>query len=182
MLLKQKTKGYVSVPNGIVDIMDPGCEKCDYGTKTDVIIKPGDYRCRYYIGAELDQSDIDKTTEMAKKYGWDVEESIKRKREDIRHKCFVVEIQLKGRAFQLNSPKWEEIGQICVDTGMAGFFWNKPDFNDDEWDEFCDKMDDNVAYLDQDMGFWSKSGHGDGGYGVYAIKENNEIIALKICF
>ena len=183
MLLKEKVKGYVSIPNGKVDVTDPCYNRDVWCRMNDVAIKPGDYRCRYYMGAELDQHDIDETTEIAIEFGEDIDEAIAREREDIKHRCFVIELQLKGRAFQLNSPKWKEIGEIGVDAGLAGFFWNKPDFKDNEWREFCDKMDfEKVAYLDKDMGFWSSSGYGDGGYGVYAIKENDEIIALKICF
>lgn len=86
------------------------------------------------------------------------------------------------RSFDINSKKWQNIGSIGVDSGLAGFFWNKSDFNNDEWQDFCNKLKNKTVWLDPNMGFWTSSGYGDGVYDVYAIKENNEIIALKIEF
>jgi len=186
MTVKQYNKGYVKISNGKVDITDPCYNKDVWCRMNDVSIKPGEYRCRYYMGADLEFADITETKKFAKEYGWDETKAIADELKDIQGRCFVIELQLKGRSFQLHSPKWEEIGNIGVDAGLAGFFWNKPDFSDDEWDEFCNKMDFSLnatpVYLDDDMGFWCQSGYGDGCYNVYAIKENNEIIALKICF
>ena len=183
MLIRKKNKGYVEIAGGKVDITDPCYEKGTWCQLTDAKIKPGTYRCRYYTGAELEQKDIDATIAIAKEYGKDPDRAVEMEKQDILGRCFVIELQVKGRAFQLNSPKWKEIGTIGVDAGLAGFFWNKPDFTDEQWDDFCDSMDDNQStYLDKNMGFWCSSGYGDGNYGVYAIKEDNEIIALKICF
>lgn len=183
MKVKKITKGYVNIPNGKIDITDPCYNKDVWCRINDVQIKPGDYRCNYYIGAELDQYDIQEVTELAKEFKRDVNEMIAMESEDIKHRCFVIELQLKGRAFQLDSPKWKKLDDIGVDAGLAGFFWNKPDFDEDSWTHFCDSMDFNkIAYLNKDMGFWCSSGYGDGCYPVYAIKENNKIIALKINF
>lgn len=60
-----------------------------------------------------------------------------------------------------------DIGSIGVDAGLAGFFNNKPDFNDSEWDTFCDNIEKGDAWIYQN-GFFSSSGYGDGGYEVYA--------------
>lgn len=65
----------------------------------------------------------------------------------------------------------ELIGDIGVDAGLAGFFNNKKDFNDDEWQEFCDKLSDEDEYKDfwnMYDGVFSDSGYGDGSYYVYA--------------
>lgn len=179
MFLKNKTKGYVEI-KGSVDISDPSYDKDCWCRINDVQLKPGTYRCRYYTGSELTEEEKKDSIEFAKKYGKDIEEELKRELTDIRHRCFVLELQLKGRAFGLNSPKWEKIGEIGVDAGLAGFFWNKPD----DRDSFCEKMGDfsKLVYLDEEMGFWSNSGYGDGWYPVYAIKEKEEIIAVKICY
>ena len=74
----------------------------------------------------------------------------------------------------------DEIGEIGVDAGMAGFFNNKPDYPDSEWSEMCDKYwckkDENGAYLDYwllDYGVVSSSGYGDGCYPVLANKNRD---------
>ena len=55
----------------------------------------------------------------------------------------------------------ELIGEIGVDVGMAGFFNNKPDFNDEEWEYFCDKTHHGNAW-NMYNGIFSYSGYGDG--------------------
>lgn len=75
----------------------------------------------------------------------------------------------------------EEIGSIGVDAGLAGFFHNKPDYSDEEWGAFCDRIRHGDAWLTED-GFYSSSGYGDGCYGVYAYKQNGEITALELRF
>ena len=183
MLLRKKTKGYIHIPNGIVDITDPCYDKDTRCRINNIKVKLGTYRCRYWMGAELEEKDIEETKSLAKEFNRDEEEMLEMERRDIQGRCFVIEIQLKGRAFQLNSPQWEEIGRIGVDAGLAGFFWNKPDFTDEKWSAFCDSLDfDKSVWLREEMGFFCSSGYGDGYYSVYAIKEKGEIIALKICF
>lgn len=69
------------------------------------------------------------------------------------------------------------IGYIGVDAGLAGFFDNKPDYNDDEWLDVCNfiwKQHNKVceAHLDNAMrceGVFSSSGYGDGEYPVYQL-------------
>jgi hypothetical protein len=72
----------------------------------------------------------------------------------------------------------ESIGSIGVDAGLAGFFNNKPDFNDLEWNEFCNKINNGNAWNLYD-GIFSSSGYGDGCYNVYA---NEERSAFTIVF
>jgi len=184
MLLRKKVEGYVNILGGKVDITDPCYDYCSGYRINNVSVKPGDYRCVYHMGAALEEAEIEKTEKLAKEYGANPEEWVRREQDDIKNRCFVIEIQFKGRAFDLNSAKWEEIGSISVDAGLAGFFWNKPDFTDEQWNDFCDSLDDlsKNAYLEKNMGFWCSSGYGDGMYKVFAIKDKNEVIALKICF
>jgi hypothetical protein len=75
----------------------------------------------------------------------------------------------------------EEIGEIGVDAGLAGFFNDKPDYTDDEWSEFCDSIRNGNAWI-RDEGFFSSSGYGDGCYPVNACRINGEIVALEIRF
>ena len=181
MYLKSKDKGYVKI-EGKLDVTDPSYEKDIWCRMNDVAIKPGEYRCRYYLGEELGEREIKEAKDCAKEFNKDLDEVIKQDTADIRNRCFAIELQAKGRAFQLNSNHWEKIGEIGVDGGMAGFFWNLPELDDEDWGFFYNKMDGKPVCLDKEVGFWSFSGYGDGWYKVYAIKENDEIIALKICF
>lgn len=180
MVLKVKTKGYLDLKDGRVDITDPCYNKDVWCRMNAVKVRPGIYRCRYYMGFSFEEDDkkLCKESEMSP-------EMIKKMESDCSRRCFVAEIQLKGRSFQLNSRNWKSIGKICVDAGMAGFFIDKPDFNDEQWDDFYSYIigqKSSCAYLKPELGFWTESGYGDGTYEVYAIKENGEIIALKIEF
>jgi len=77
----------------------------------------------------------------------------------------------------------ELIGTIGVDARLAGFFHNKPDYDDDAWGDFCTRTYRNggSAWIVED-GFYSISGYGDGEYDVRANKEDGEIVALEIRF
>jgi hypothetical protein len=75
--------------------------------------------------------------------------------------------------------KMKIIGKIGVDAGLAGFFNNKPDFNDREWSEFCDKIEEGNAW-NLYNGIFSSSGYGDGGYYVYANKDRNAFTIVFI--
>lgn len=72
----------------------------------------------------------------------------------------------------------EPIGTIGVDAGLAGFFNNKKDFNDDEWGELCRRIGNGNAWCLYN-GIFSSSGYGDGEYVVYA---NEERTAFTIVF
>lgn len=73
----------------------------------------------------------------------------------------------------------ECIGQIGVDVGLAGFFNNKPDFTDEEWNKFCDEIDSGNAW-NLYNGIFSSSGYGDGSYDVYANEERNAFTVVFI--
>lgn len=71
------------------------------------------------------------------------------------------------------------IGFIAVDAGLAGFFNNKQDFNDEEWREFCSNLDRNKDYHEMYNGLFARSGWGDGSYEVYT---NEKRTAFTIVF
>lgn len=77
----------------------------------------------------------------------------------------------------------EQIGEIGVDAGLAGFFMDKPDYTGDEWPAFCNSIGwENDAWIKPE-GFFSRSGYGDGGYPVVAGKnKDGEITSLEIIF
>lgn len=78
-----------------------------------------------------------------------------------------------------------QLGYIGVDSGLAGFFEDKPDYTDAEWDAFCERINSdrkNAAWI-MGNGFFSESGYGDGAYPVYAHKnKDGKVTALEVRF
>ena len=137
-----------------VDITDPCYDKDVWCRKNDVKIADGEYLCITWI---------------YRKRG---------KHPDRR--VSIIGIYLNGDI--PGQDDMEIIGEIGVDTGLAGFFHNKPDYTDTEWSEFCNKIQDGDEWLTEE-GFWSSSGYGDGCYSVYASKNEQGVInALEIRF
>lgn len=92
----------------------------------------------------------------------------------------VVSISIYKDDEKVSDDELYVIGNIGVDAGLAGFFNNKQDFKDDEWNEFCSKLDfDKTNYWNMYNGLFSESGYGDGSYNVYA---NEERTAFQIVF
>lgn len=85
---------------------------------------------------------------------------------------------------------WREYSpMIGVDSGIAGFFVNKPNFNKEEWDKFCDDFDDNSHKFiyenstGDSFGFCTESGYCNGIYSVWIIRnDEGKITALEIRF
>lgn len=90
---------------------------------------------------------------------------------------------------------WRTIStDIGVDAGICGFFQCKPNFNDEEWDKFCqDIRYDSEGNLwagekPEEKGFFTESGWGDGVYSCHAIRDrvgpNKKygIVALELRF
>ncbi len=88
------------------------------------------------------------------------------------------------------------IGEIGVDAGLAGFFENKPDYNDDTWDKICDYLydeydggpriaatnNDNKRLFGCECVFCS-SGYGDGSYEVRPLLDYRDmIVGYEITF
>ena len=138
-----------------VDITDPCYDRDVWCRMNDVEIVPGEYEC--YV----EMASNDETA------GWG-------------ERVATIGIRLPNVA---EDAWYDYLGEIGVDAGMAGFFEKKPDYTDDEWRDFCEELDrrTNNAYL-LDVGFFSNSGYGDGGYGVYGVKTADGIVALKIEF
>lgn len=74
---------------------------------------------------------------------------------------------------------YEYKGNIGVDAGLAGFFINKPDYDDKQWKDFVYR--EGKAWIIDD-GFYSDSGYGDGGYNVYTGYRNGEVVEVFIEF
>lgn len=76
---------------------------------------------------------------------------------------------------------------ISVDAGLAGYFVDKPNFNDEEWRSFIDEFITDYA-RDQvytcPWGMFTNTGYGDGVYDVCIIKErkHGRIVGVAIFF
>lgn len=90
---------------------------------------------------------------------------------------------------------YHKIGEIGVDAGLAGFFVNKPDYDDKAWAALCDAMgavdkaweaETGEAYrnvYEFDSGFFVSSGYGDGCYDVYELLDEDSVkVGLEIVF
>jgi hypothetical protein len=170
LTLKRNLIGTINIPDGIVDITDP-CYNKDVWCRHTTEVMPGTYNCYTYIGEDKD---------------WG-------------NRCWITQIVIAdGDESDIAEDRicsgrsWRSIADIGVDAGLAGFFNHKPDFNDDEWHEFCNMMrkhranenaiDALIHHFKTGDGFWTESGCGDGMYPVYAIREKGKIIALEIRF
>lgn len=143
--------------HGSVDITDPCYDRDVWCRMTDVKIRKGVYTCIAWHHKNKG------TFDNGEPYCYDV-------------------IGIIGIYFDGVIPcqkEMKEIGSIGVDAGLAGFFHNKPDYTDDEWTAFCDRVRHGDAWLIKD-GFYSSSGYGDGCYGVYAYEQGGEITAIEI--
>ncbi len=86
----------------------------------------------------------------------------------------------------------EEVGEIGVDAGMAGFFQNKPDYSNEQWEKICeycypDSENEQFWVADESSplcckGFFSESGDGDGVYVLLQAKKNDRIVGYKLEF
>lgn len=144
--------------HGSVDITDPCYNKDVWCRMDNVRIKEGKYTC--VVWYHTDKGEYDGKLYSHKMVG-------------------ILGIYLDGKI--PNQKAMKEIGSIGVDAGLAGFFHNKPDYDDEAWSAFCDRVRHGDAWITED-GFYSSSGYGDGCYGVYAQKQNDEIVALEIRF
>lgn len=138
-----------------IDITDPCYDHDTWCRINDLEIEAGLYRC-YVIIADDSETN-----------GWG-------------ERVAEIGIELVG-----TTPyKYERIGSIGVDAGMAGFFENKPDYKDEEWHMFCDCLDyKHNKYWLWHVGFFSDSGYGDGSYEVKVSRNSHgKVIAVKIVF
>lgn len=145
-----------------IDITDPCYNKKVWCRLNNVKIKEGEYQCII----------------------WNERKSYNSPSGELRNSTYVSKIGIYlGEIPDVHD--FEEIGEIGVDSGMAGFFNHKPDYTNEEWFELCESLHSNNSkeYHINDEGFFSNSGRGDGCYSVYAAKdENGEITSLEIAF
>lgn len=100
------------------------------------------------------------------------------------HGIFVYdETDPAGYAHAIEELEFGWVGDISVDSGLAGFFKEKPDYTQKEWNVIC-AMVENRSYGSTVDGHFVQTLYGDGVYDVYAAydEEDNDIIALEIRF
>lgn len=157
--------GSIRIPDGKVDVADPGINRGSYVTFD---VKPGRYYCKTYVEKSKSDSVI-----------W---------------ACFVIHEKDFGKGktgvHEIGKPdNWVKVAKVDVYSGMAGFFATKPDFSPEVWEEICCSLalDNSNAYIRSFIhekkareSFFTNSGLGDGTYPVYAIYKRNKIVALEI--
>lgn len=156
----KQAKGMLNLVDGLVDITDPCYDEDAYCRENNVKVKPGMYNC--HAGICVKSSD-----------------------EFEKGRCFFATIVHEDYKYtDIPVRSWKKLCDIGVDAGLAGFFSHKPDFNDDVWNVFCNKIYKGTYWLMHDLceGFFTSSGYGDGYYPVYAYYRKNEIVALQIRF
>jgi len=88
--------------------------------------------------------------------------------------------------------KIEDNGSIGVDAGLAGFFENKPNYDDNAWSDICDylfKLGSRTMLITTPdspfkcNGVCVSSGYGDGDYALNIIKDSeSKIVYAEIIF
>lgn len=138
------------------DVTDP-CYNADVWCRNTVTVKPGKYNC---------------FLEMSDEGAW----GTRVKRSWIIHEDF---IDLED----LDEGYFCECG---VDAGLLGYFDNKPDFTDEEWENLCNSINWKDKYVIDKYngrdGFFTSSGYGDGAYEVVVYEHNGENVAIETLF
>lgn len=130
-----------------VDIADPGSKKDVWCRKNDIKIVPGEWVCRYH-------------TKMT--WGDDEEVSLS---------------MIYHKGIHKQAPKikdFRRVGwRIGTDTGLAGYFVDKPDYDDDDWQRFVDETYANgeFAWIKGNW-FYTRTGGYDGGFDAYIITDD----------
>lgn len=164
--IKRICAGTIKINNEEIDVTDPGYDK-DVWCRTKVKVHPGTYECY------ADFADFNLWGNRCMR-------------------CYIVNNApvLKKKALKGLRESKRFNGSIGVDAGMAGFFEDKPDFNDSEWNEFCsftfaeeEKGNQTfIKHFETGDGFWTSSGFGDGGYDVYTTNCGDKAIGVMIEF
>lgn len=146
-----------------VTAMDPGYDSWEASlTLSGINVQPGAYVCVACRGR--DQYIVD-----GKRHS--------------RTRTMICGIYLNGK--MPTAEEWRNmpiIGTIGVDAGMAGFFQNKPDYDEKDWFDLCDRFNKKACLITPE-GFFTESGYGDGVYNVHGLKNDQGLYtALEIRF
>lgn len=139
--------GCINIESGHVIVTDPCYNSDANGRVCNVPVAPGDYDCTVWFS---DEGECGVRVESLSIW--------------------------QGGAAAVAEGKgvYENIGEIGVDSGLAGIFEKKPDFTDEQWSKFCDVISIGDAWIVKGLevnGVLSSSGFGDGCYGVYGHRK-----------
>lgn len=180
MIVDVKTKGILTVSDGLISITDPCYSKDTWCRINDLKIKAGNYKCLYGQCVSGELGDKGRIFEL---------EIIHENYVDALPSLTYEDGSIRAEGERMKDFTTEKIGSIGVDAGLAGFFVRKDDFaKNEDWFKFCNEMGDKRVMLHNGprkkwQGFFSSSGYGDGCYDVMAHKnKNGEIISLCLQF
>ena len=160
--------GEADILSGIVSVSDPCYKKDTWCRKNDVHVKPGVYRCYSFLMVDSDYPEFGKR---------------------------IWTNRIVHSDYDMDCLEYDDFYQVGVDSGLCGYFFNDikeyPDRN--AFLDFCDKIQEMDAETEWDdptyrsyllpEGFFTSSGYGDGGYPVFAARnEDGEIVSLEISF
>lgn len=167
--------GNLNLEDGFVDITDPSYYRHAWGRRNQLGVNPGKYSC-YIVQEDYERETCDG-------------ESYKLFRNSA---GFIIHESIKDDPSKFREWIDYYIDRISVDTAIVGFFSNKPDFDEEQWNYICDCRFDHIAGHDQFLftndqdgfdGFICDTGDGDGIFNLYAFfNDDYEISALKITF
>lgn len=158
--------------HGGVDITDPCYDKDTWCRINGLKIAEGEYECGVYYRQTL-------LTLYGKTETWDEVACIGIYLGGVEKTGSICNALENSGEFPAD---WSLIGEIGVDAGLAGFFHNKPDYSNEEWTTFCDRLKGKDDTWITEDGFFSKSGGGDGCYVVFTHKNCGKIDAVEIHF
>lgn len=166
MKLKYELAGTLKIAADEIDVTDPCYDKSVWCRTTKPIV-PGEYNC--YAGKGY-----------SKTWGKRIYVLI----------LLSKDVNFNGRDYDVSS-----VGTVGVDSGMAGFFENKPDYSDVDWGKICGfvfegfgtERQKKFRVVDENSpmkckGFFSESGIGDGVYDLFSIKKHDKLVGYKLMF
>ncbi len=168
--------GVFNFGDGYVDVTDPCYDTDTWCAMWERKVKPGVYNAfidmKNFPSLYRDEDDPLNPDEI-------------KRMDDIRITSLYIQHASYGKR-KING--WDIIGGVGVDAGLCGFYSHKPSFDDAEdrlWNGFWRSLSkiegDNTCDIGK-YGVTVSSGYGDGYYPVYARKEGNEIVGLRLRF
>lgn len=163
--LKRHNIGHLDVQSGLIDITDPGYDNDIWCALHNVKVKPGNYiACSYY------DDDLG---------GWG-------------RRVGILQIVHEDAYYKIDvgdNGNWKEIGSCAVDAGLMSICESpKPNFTDKEWFHYCDLVNGPIKSLGTIKTIKKvpivscTSGIGDGCYPVFAIEQDDDIVAVEVRF
>ena len=107
-----------------------------------------------------------------------------------RQENYIAGLEIVAEGYEKEDQKYDILyDDICVDSGVCGFFDTKPNYDEDEWYDICFIVDDeDTTIVEKESAFkcngvYTHSGYGDGRYAVYCKRnDKGEIYSLLLVF